>query len=230
MIVRERPDSFVLVEQHQHGLASGEFARHWRAERPLGGATIYAISNHDVGWRELDATVHWNEETGRPYSFLDFPAEPKLRAYTHGLDYVHERSPYAACLCSMHYGSFVRNVSGEPEVSFREAEAERRRGIEATLSGEELASLEYDFRLLQLCDDLSLFVCLNEPGRNDHPYYRDGFGFMGTRLAPVWEDERTLRLEPNPFSEPFEISVPFWVVRRDRRPIASDLLELRVTC
>lgn len=230
MIVRERLDSYELIKQHDHSLASGEFARYWaRKPQPL-ESTLYAIAHHDVAWRGPDARVQWNEETGRPYSFADYPPEPKVRAYVEGLDWLEERDPYAACLCSMHYGSFVRNASGEPEVSFREAEAERRRGIEATLSGEELASLEYDFRLLQLCDDLSLFVCLNEPGRNDHPYYKDGFGFMGTRLAPVWEDERTLRLEPNPFSEPFEISVPFWVVRRDRRPIASDLLELRVTC
>ena len=228
MIVRERSDSFVLVEQHQHGLASGEFARHWDAE--VSEVALYAISNHDVGWRELDATVRWNEETGRPYSFLDYPAEPKLRAYTHGLDLVQAQSPYGACLCSMHYGSFVRDAWGEPEVSFREAEAERRRGIEATLSVEERASLEYDFRLLQLCDDLSLFVCLNEPGRNDYPHYRDGFGFMGERLAPVWEDERTLRLEPNPFSKPFTVGVPLWIVGKDRRPVANDLLELRVTC
>ena len=230
MIVRERPDSFVLVEQHQHGLVSGEFARHWVAEAPVGEAALYAISNHDVGWRELDATVRWNEETGRPYSFLDYPAEPKLRAYTHGLDLVQARSPYAACLCNMHYGSFVRDAKSEPEVSFREVEAARRRGIEATLSDEELASMEYDFRFLQLCDDLSLFVCLNEPGRNDYPHYRDGFGFMGARLVPVWEDERTLRLETIPFSEPFTVGIPFRVVGRDRRPLASDLLRLRVTC
>ena len=219
----------MLVEQHQHGLVSGEFARHWEAGVPGGEAALYAISHHDVGWRELDATVRWNEEAGRPYSFLDYPAEPKLRAYTHGLDFVQARSPYAACLCSMHYGSFVRDARGEPEVSFREAEEERRRGIEASLSEEELASLDYDFRLLQLCDDLSLFVCLNEPGRDDYPHYRDGFSFMGERLAPVWEDERTLRLEPNPFSEPFAIGVPYRVVGRDRRQLASDLLELRVT-
>ena len=229
MIVRERPDSFVLVEQHHHGLASGEFARHWEAGVPGGEAALYAISHHDVGWRELDATVRWNEETGRPYSFLDYPAEPKLRAYTHGLDVVQAHSPYAACLCSMHYGSFVRNAKGEPEVSFREAEEGRRREISATLSGEELASMEYDFRLLQLCDDLSLFVCLNEPGRNDYPHYRDGFRFMGERLVPVWEDGLTLRIEPNPFSGPFDLSLPFRVVGRDGRELAGDLLRLRVT-
>ena len=130
----------------------------------------------------------------------------------------------------MHYGSFVRNSQREPEVSFREAEAARRRGIEATLSEEEIGSLEYNFRLLQLCDDLSLFVCLNEPGRNDYPHYRDGFGFMGTRLQPVWEDEQTFRLNPDPFPEDFEMEVPYLIFGKDRRPLGNGILELRVTC
>lgn len=220
----------MLVEQHEHGLVSGEFARHWAESIWPREDALYAIDNHDVGWRELDETVRWNEETGRPYSFLDYPARPKLRAYTKGLDLVEARSPYAACLCSMHYGSFVRDARDEPEVSFRESEAERRRGIEAALSGEEIESLEYNFRLLQLCDDLSLFVCLNEPGRNDHPWYRDGFGFMGTRFRTAWEDERALRLDPNPFSGPFDIGVPYRIIGGDRRSLENGILELRVTC
>lgn len=220
----------MLVEQHHHGLVSGEFARHWAAEISIREAALYAIANHDVGWRELDETVRWNDETGRPYSFLDYPAGPKLRAYANGLDHIQARSAYAAYLCSMHYGSFVRDVQREPEVSFREAEAARRRGIEATLSEEEIGGLGYDFRLLQLCDDLSLFVCLNEPGRNDYPHYKDGFEFMGARFEPVWEDERTLRLAPNPFSEDLGIEVPYLVVGKDRRSLGNGILELRVTC
>ena len=211
-------------------MVSGEFARHWAREIPTREAALYAVANHDVGWRELDETARWNEETGRPLSFLDYPVEPKLRAYSNGLDYIQAHSPYAACLCSMHYGSFVRNARKEPEVSFREAEEERQRGIEASLSEEEISGLEYNFRLLQLCDDLSLFVCLNEPGRNDYSHYRAGFGFMGTKLEPVWETGRTLRLDPNPFSEDFGIEVPYRVVAKDRRLLESGILELRVTC
>jgi hypothetical protein len=230
MIVRERLDSFVLIEQHEHGLVSGEFARRWAARIWPREAALHAVANHDVGWRELDATVSWNEETGRPYSFVDYPVGPKLRAYASGLDLIESESPYAACLCSMHYGSFVRGAREEPEISFGESEVGRRRRIEASLSDEERGSLEYNFRLLQLCDDLSLFVCLNEPGRNDHPWYRDGFEFMGARFKPVWEDERTLRLDPNPFSEAFTVGVPYRVVDKDGRLLGRDLLELAVTC
>ncbi len=229
MIVRERPNSYVLIKQHDHGLISGEFALHWAEEpRPL-EPTLYAIANHDVGWQGLDAFVRWNEDSGKPYSFTDYPIEPKLRAYKKGLDFLEAQDPYAAYLCSMHYGSFVRYSEDEAEIKFRESEAGRRRRIKSALSVEELDNLERNFRLLQLCDNLSLFVCLNEPGRNTHPWYAQGFGFEDTKFEPLWENDRTLRLDPNPFSEPFELVVPYMLAKKDGRTLESDRLELRVT-
>jgi len=228
VIVREKPGFYVLMEQHDHGLVSGEFARHWaETPRPL-EPTLYAVANHDVGWRVLDVSVRWNEESGKPYSFTDYPVVPKLRAYEEGLNLLEAENPYAACLCSMHYTALVGD--SEAETGFRESEAGRRRKIEATMTREELDNLEHNFRLLRLCDDLSLFVCLNEPGRNDHPWYKNGFEFEGARFEPVWDDDATLRLDPNPFSEPFGLAIPYSLLARDGRNMGSNLLELRVTC
>ena len=164
MIVREKPDSYVLIKQHDHGLAAGEFARHWaRGPRPLESA-LYAIAHHDVAWQGPDARVRWNEETGRPYSFADYPPEPKVRAYDDGLDWLEERDPYAACLCSMHYETLMRRFGGsEVEERFADAESRRQEKLRAGMSEEELQSLGYSLRLLRLCDGLSLFICLS-PG------------------------------------------------------------------
>ena len=230
MIVRETPDSFVLIEQHDHALASGEFARRWVEEpRPV-ASTLYAIAHHDVAWRGPDAEVRWNEETGRPYSFVDYPPELKVRAYAEGLEWVEQRDPYAACLCSMHYETLLRRFGGsETEARFVEDETRRQERLRAGMSGEELENLERNLNLLRLCDGLSLFVCLNEPGGDeDPPPYPEGFEFEGERYRPVWEDRRTLRLEPNPFSGPFEVAIPYSTVGRDRRHLESGSLELRV--
>jgi hypothetical protein len=228
MIVRERPDSYVLIKQHDHGLISGEFARHWTEQpRPL-EPTLYAIMEHDIGWRSLDSSVRWNEGSGKPYSFANYPTEPKLRAYKEGLNFLEARSPYAACLCSMHYASLVGD--SEEEARFRKSEAVRRRKIENMMNKEESANLEHNFHLLQLCDDLSLFVCLNEPGRNEHPWYENGFSFEGAKFVPVWEDRSTLRLDPNPFSGPFDLVVPYTLVEKNGSLLGSGRLELRVTC
>jgi hypothetical protein len=228
MIVREKPDSYVLVRQHDHGGISGEFARHWR-ERPTPlDPTLYAIANHDIAWQKLDEMVRWDEAAGRPYSFADYPVEPKMEAYRESLDFLEAQNPYAACLCSMHYASFVRGSEGAAEVRFFEGEIRRQEKLKGAMSAEELENLGRNFRLLQTCDDLSLFVCLNEPGENTHPWYRNGFEFMGTSLKPVWEDRRTLRLRPNPFSGTFGIAIPYQRVGKDRRQLGSGRQELRV--
>jgi hypothetical protein len=228
MIIRERPDSYVIIRQHDHGQLSGRFGFYWdESPRPF-EQTIYAITNHDLGWQFLDRAVRWDEATGRPYSFTNYPTEPKLRAYKEGLRLL--RNPYSTCLCSMHYASLVQGSEDAVEVRFRELELRRQEKLKGRMSAEELDNLDHNFRLLQLCDNLSLFVCLNEPGSNDHPWYKNGFSFEGERFEPIWEDDHSLRLDPNPFSEPFGIVAPYGIVERDGRFRESGYLKLRVTC
>ena len=230
MIVREALDSYVLVRQYDHALASGEFARHWAEEPRPFEPTLYAIAHHDVAWRGPDARVRWNEESGRPYSFVDYPPEPKVRAYAEGLDWLEERDRYAACLCSMHYETLVRRFGrSEVEARFADAESGRQARLRDGMSGEELENLEPNLRLLRVCDGLSLFLCLNEPGGDGYPPpYPEGFEFRGERLRPIWEDRSTLRLEPNPFSGAFDLEIPYLSVGKDRRVLGSGHLELRV--
>jgi Protein of unknown function (DUF3891) len=173
----------------------------------------------------------WNEHKDRPYSFVDYPLDLKLPAQKKGIDLVAEQDPYAGCLCSMHYARFLLDSVRPEEVEFREGEMERQGRLGERMSEGELESLERNFRLLRLCDGLSLFLCLNEPGGEESPApYPGGFEFEGTRFGPVWEDGQKLRLEPNPFSEAFGIELPYRIIGRDRRPLGSEILELRVTC
>lgn len=230
MIVRERPDSFLLFEQHEHALVSAEFGRRWRdGPRPL-DSTLYAVANHDLAWRELDGRVLWDEERELPHSFVSYPVEPKLRAQKRGIEAVEERDPYAACLCSMHYVRFLLNANRPDEIEFRENELARQERLRGTMSGVESDNLERNFRFLRLCDGLSLFVCLNEPGDlHPAPPYPGGFEFDGRSFEPVWEDEHTLRLDPNPFTEAFEVELPYRAFGKDRQLAGSGVLELRVS-
>ncbi len=230
MIVREKSGSFVLVKQHDHALVSGELARHW-AERPWPpGSTLYAISHHDVAWKELDDTVRWNEETGRPYSFMDYPSGPKVRAYEAGVDLVEAHDPYAGCLCSMHYETITRGSEDETETRFAGTETRRQERLREGMSGEELRSLDRNLGLLKLCDGLSLFLCLNEPGREaSYPWpYEQGLAYAEEDYTPEWVDEDILRVRPNPFSGPFGISLPYQVIGGDGRLEESGSLEFRV--
>ncbi len=220
----------MLVQQYEHGKVSGVFAEHWAAGFEPYAPTLYAIAEHDTAWQELDDEVRFNPETGKPYSFTNYPLEPKLRAYEHGIDRTEAEEPYAAYLCSLHYSSFVRDSQEPVAVRFSEREAARRERIQRTLPEEWLANTEYNFRLLQLCDDLSLFVCLNEPGENTYPWYRDGFRFMGERLVPLWRDRRRLVLTPSPFAEPFDITVPYRTIEDGGQDVGAGSLEIQIAC
>jgi hypothetical protein len=230
VIIRERSDSFSLFGQHEHALIAGEFARRWGEGPSPFEPTIYAIANHDLAWREPDRVVLWNEEKDRPYSFMDYPLHLKLPAQKWGIDQVEAHDPYAGCLCSMHYARFLLDAERSEEIEYRDGEFERQARINEGMSVAELENLERNFRFLRLCDGISLFLCLNEPGGDDDPSpYPGGFEFEGTRFGIVWEDSRTLSLDPNPFLEAFEVRISYRTVGRDRRLLGSDILELRIT-
>lgn len=231
MIVREVPEGFVLIGQHDHGLAAGEIARHWGRESRPSPSTVYAVAQHDLGWRELDESVLWNEETDRPHDFLDYPAEPKVRAFAAALDLLEERDPYATCLSSMHYATLMQGSEKEAEVRFREAEIRRQQRLREDIADESVEGLEHDLRFLKLCDGLSLFLCLNEPGQEaSYPApYPDGFALDGKEYSPGWIDERTLRVRPDPFSRPFGVELPYRVIRRDQKSRREGRLELRIS-
>lgn len=230
MIVREMPEGFLVVRQYDHGKVSGVFARHWAAGFEPYAPTLYAIAEHDTAWQELDDEVRFDPQTGKPYSFTSYPLAPKLLAYGHGIDRTEAEEPYAAYLCSLHYSSFVRDSREPAAVRFSQREAARREKIQETLPEDWLANVEYNFRLLQLCDDLSLFVCLNEPGENTYPWYRNGFRFMGEKLQPLWRDQRTLSLNPNPFSGPFEVVLPYRLIGGVGQVVEAGSLEIQVVC
>jgi Protein of unknown function (DUF3891) len=221
----------LLFGQHEHALMAGEFARRW-GERPSPfESTVYAIANHDLAWRGPDREVLWNEERGRPYSFMDYPLLLKLPAQKQGIDQVEAHDPYAGCLCSMHYARFLLGSVRREEIEFRENEFGRQDRLKEGMSAGELESLERNFRFLRLCDGLSLFLCLNEPGGDDSPPpYPGGFEFGGTRFEPVWEDGRALSLLPNPFPDAFDVEIPYRAIGKDRRPLGGGILGLRVTC
>ncbi len=230
MIVREVPEGFLLIGQHDHGLAAGEIARHWGREFRPSSSTVYAVTQHDLGWRELDESVLWNEETDRPHDFLDYPAEPKVRAFAAALDLLEERDPYAACLSSMHYATLMQGSEKEAEVRFREAEIRRQHRLKGDIA-KRFEDLDHDLRFLKLCDGLSLFLCLNEPGQQaSYPApYPDGFALDGEKYVPEWIDERTLRVRPDPFSRPFGVELPYRVIGREDGGRREGRLELRIS-
>jgi hypothetical protein len=226
-----------MVRQHEHGRVAGEFARFFKEEQVPESRrkeeVLWAISNHDRGWIDLDETPFWNDAEHLPYSFIDFPVVPKLTFYKRGLDEIEAETAYGALLCSLHFERLIE-VSGEqsPELTaYLKDEEERRSRIHRELETRAPISegeLYYDARLLQFCDDLSLYLVLNEPGSpksEEHPWWTDGFSgsedfsfTSGRAISAEWQDASTLLLDPFPFTQDVEIA---YTIRRVSKETAD---------
>ncbi|MBH8598999.1 MULTISPECIES: DUF3891 family protein [unclassified Thermoactinomyces] len=229
MIVRKKENGFVLIKQHDHSLVSGEFAAHVKQEIEPRETTLYAISHHDIGWRELDQSVLWNDDADAPYSFDQYPMLPKVKAYSEGISKVESFSPYAGFLCSKHFASFFQDAKDPVGQQFRQQELTRQHRLRKGFTGTEERNSDANFRLLQFCDDLSLFLCLNDPGTNEHPWYRNGIRYGGTTYQWVWEGEEQLRLAPQFFSSSFDIELPYQVVDKNRDIIGRGTYRFRIS-
>jgi len=209
-------------------LVSGEFAAHLKFKIEPFAKTLYAISHHDIGWEELDRNPLWNEQKQAPYSFDDYPLFPKLEAYTEGISKIEAHDAYAGFLVSKHFSSFFKDTTDPAGRQFLEQEWNRQNQLREHFSELEENNISRNFRLLQFCDDLSLAICLNEPGKNEHPWYKEGIRYQGETVRWIWEDEETLRLEPNWFVRSFTIEIPYEIYDSYRSLIGRESYQFRI--
>ncbi|MFC4766276.1 DUF3891 family protein [Effusibacillus consociatus] len=232
MIVHERDHDFIMIRQHDHAQVSGEAAKHWKTEFFPGFErhedVILGIYQHDRAWIELDDTPLWNDRNHVPYSFVDFPSSLKLTFYRKGIDEVEVINPYAGLLCSLHYASFFENDTHPAGQEFLRSERKRQQGLvqRLHLHGATMDELQFHFRLLQFCDNLSLYLCLNEPGvskSDEFPWYRNGFSgsdqfsFTKNRVIMAhWIDKERVSLSPSPFEKEVQVSLMTKAVDKER--------------
>jgi len=228
MIVRERTNDFVMIEQHHHALLSGQFARQWGDDFFEGFSkkadVLWAVSEHDRAWIDLDAYPLWNDAVNAPFSFIDLPSALKLPHYKQGIDYLERENAYAAFLCSMHYASFFAESTNPAELVYRSFELDRQQRLRNQLPDVTVKEWNFHFSMLKFLDQLSLYVCFNEPGvakEDEISMYRDGFvksehfSFAsGKSVVAYWMDKRRIGLTAFPFKGEFEVSVSLRIVNK----------------
>jgi len=170
VIVRETKTHFILIQQHDHARLSGEifnaFSKDLFHTIPKRNSVEYAIFNHDLGWNAVDKMPFWNDEMGKPYSFMNFPQIPKISFYREGIEKVSKVDAYAGLLCSRHYAHFILGgLDTEEARAFVQEEQERKDAYIEQFSDFNESVFEYHYGLLALCDNLSLYLCLNKPGK-----------------------------------------------------------------
>ncbi len=231
MIIMEREQSYFMVTQNDHAKIAGVIAQNCKEDyfldRKQTKEVLLAIHEHDRGWIELDTSPVWNDQTEKPYSFIDYPIVLKISFYKKGLDEVEKMNKYAGLLCSLHYSSFIQDDS-EPVVrEFWNEEEQRQNQLlkELQIVGDEdkNEALMYHLDLLKFCDYLSLYICLNEPGDNErkHPFFQNGFPqlFPFVTDKPIvahWKNHETVSLSFSPLKSELEVKLPYREVMKDQ--------------
>lgn len=228
MIIRERDHTFVMIEQDHHAHISAAIIKQWKdvffTEDPLYESVLYAIKHHDCGWRLFDQQPFWNDEKQSPYSFIDFPVLPKTVLYERGIDEVEKNDPYAAALCSAHYARFISPEDSAETNRYIKSEEQRRKRLLSFFPPHQLKLFDRHLALLQLADNLSLYICLNEPGiskQDEHYFFQEKILFPKEvneiKTEPIeahWKNNLTVTLEGLPYVEPFSVSIEKKVMKR----------------
>ena len=221
MIVREENDKFILTRQNDHAHLSADIAhkfKHFFKGDYWFEDALFAIREHDRSWIFPDAAPKWNQEKQRPYDFIDYPIPEKLDYYRLGLDETEILNPYAGLLCSMHYTSFINIDSADKKSKdFLTSEKKRQHQLRTNLEITDEGLLNRHFQLLQLCDNISLYICLNQPGINnveEHYFFKNGFKNSSTfnpvgqnNLNAKWSSKNEVNIIPFPFEDSFKVGI-----------------------
>jgi hypothetical protein len=197
MIVAGEADRLRLITQPDHARFSAELLSLWRplADHPRRQELLFAVREHDNGWRETDAAPHWDREHGRPHDFLSLPRPERIEIWQRGTARFAGERPWAALLIVKHAIRLHQERSGEEWREFRGYLDELYRGLaEATGASEEQA--EADYRWLDLADLISLAACNG---------WREPFGRHGVQGRLAGE---TLHLDPFPLAGATAYRIP----------------------
>lgn len=168
MIVVSMDARLRLITQPDHARLASELLGLWHAdglpEHPRRDELLFAVAEHDNGWREADSAPYVDRATGRPYSFLDLPDPRRREIWLRGIERYRSSRPWPALLILEHGRALHRDRSAEPEwEDFFERLEELRSELleELGASPERVAA---DYRWLALADDLSLSICRGREG------------------------------------------------------------------
>ena len=246
MIRRELPDgTSLLIPQENHADVSAQFAAHWgnmKFARPDPyESVVFGTVYHDSGHREIEAGIPVDVELGRLYGMRDMPAAFKREdANQANVRWIAARDPYAGLLAAMHrtglrkqrYGtvsSAERHYASSEEeglgmeTAFADLEESVRGHLDALDAGAR-EDLWFNYRLLQVYDLLSLYVCcdgytdgdLRPSALTGVPIARGEPGETEMQIVPTASS--TIRIEPYPFDvAPLTVST----MARRMAPVAA---------
>ncbi len=229
MIVQERDGALMLFRQTDHALLSGAFALAWGNDRIPAlthrDETIVAAARHDDGWSEWELAPKLRPD-GEPVDFIRVPVRDHVPLYRRGIDLVEKEDPYAGVLASLHGERLYTrpfHPGRDPRIQhlkdddlalardYVDGEHARQNRLLADIGDGVRADAEEGWRLLQVWDRMSLFVCmqpLREGAEQKFPPIASMDGDVHIVARATADGE--VVLDPYPFTDdPVEFDIAF---------------------
>jgi Protein of unknown function (DUF3891) len=215
MIRREDKDNWVLITQDDHSRLAGEIMEYWGNERFSGPEpreeVLFAVREHDSGWKEWDAFPKVDPESGYPANFAEMDTKDQSEIWKRCFMANAQEHPYASSLTALHFAKFNQhNIDKYPldkyslllKKEIRQFVADKL-GIEFTDSpqAEIQADVKVNLKLLQIGDIVSLTLCHGWRSIEiaDVPLDYTGNSIILKMEAP---DGLNYTVTPYPFSKP----------------------------
>lgn len=155
------PTELIVITQSDHARFAAQLLELWRAgglpEHPRRAELLFAVREHDNGWREADAAPKVSPESGRPLDFVGVSREDRMEIWRRGV--LRHQRPYPALLIVHHALRLHAEQRTNPEWLDFFADLESVREELSELSEISPAEIDEDYRWLELADALSLLAC-----------------------------------------------------------------------
>lgn len=220
MLYRQDSTGLIMIGQPSHAWVAGQLARAWGNEH-FGDVAPWeevclAAEQHDLAHALWERIPRLNPQTGRPYSFLDMPADMRLTLVSSASALLMMQSRYGAPLVSLHFTGLyetydLRRASGEEEQAMRDFLAR-----EDAFQQQMLVSLRDDptyapyataemvtrnRHLLRTWDALSLALCFGLEPRKVFSHVPTNSGETTLTVTRVEDDPTKGTVDPWPFHQ-----------------------------
>ncbi len=226
---------WLLVSQVDHARISGTLTQNLKEQCPQ--EVVEAITHHDDGWAEWEASPRINSEIGGPFSFLEMPLVESLPIWDNSIVAARKFGPLAGFIVAGHfYGLLGESDHAQEPAATAWLTAKRKvrtAWLDEWIRSNPANSLELAQqaqRQLAIADLFSLWLCCDTPLSAMSGGMLENSA-MGLRLEKLWERYRISvigagRRHATPENTTEALA---WVVAVDPFPFGTAPLSLSTT-
>ncbi|MCK5710746.1 MAG: DUF3891 family protein [Deltaproteobacteria bacterium] len=173
MIRREKNNGWILITQYDHAGLAGQVMTHWGngefAKPAPYDEVLFALREHDSGWKEWDSMPKINPETGYPANFTEMSPHEQYEIWSRCYKLYAATHLYASCLIALHFSKFNQsNIRKNPDLELPKSlqndmmrfVAEKLDIDVSNVSLEKIPDeVRTNLKLLQIGDIISLTLC-----------------------------------------------------------------------